>query len=139
MKKYLIILAVFIILTGVFTACTKEDTTIDNEATTYYTYDYDKSYVNQNNVDKTVVFEDKNSNIVKLDIKDSEGNLLYTEEYLYNEDGSIYGYNYYNSAGLFVARYVSSGGENSYFYSDGTPMSESDFAVRLDKIQNPQR
>lgn len=140
MKKSLIILFVFIIITGVFTACTKKDdgSSLKPASTTFYTYEAVTSYFNQSNEDKTIVYEDKNSNVVQIDIEDSQGNLLYSEEYLYSADGSIYGYNYYNKAGLFVARYVPSGEDKGFFYSDGTPMSESDFSKRLDEIQNPK-
>ncbi len=141
MKKYLLILFSFMLVTGIFTSCSEksdkpDETGNSSTSMTFETYKAVTSHMRQDADDKTLYYESDSGESVKIQILDNKGNLKYTEESLYSSDGSIIGYNYYDNKNNPVARYIIHGDNQGYYYYDGTPMSESEFAKRMDLLQN---
>lgn len=70
-----------------------------------------------------------NGYVNKMDHFDSKGNLVYTEEYVYDDDGNVTDYVYRDKDGNFIARYNLSKGQ---FYNKGNlEMSENKFMQAL--------
>ena len=70
-----------------------------------------------------------NGYVNKMDHLDSKGNLVYTEEYVYDDDGNVTDYVYRDKDGNFIARYNLAKGQ---FYNKGNlEMSENKFMQAL--------
>ena len=135
MKKLSVFILFFAVALTVFTACEKKDDPAPRPTTpTTKMGEVATSYINQSGEGKTVVYETAKGETLKLDICAPDGSLKYTEEYLYDQYGMIYGYSYYNKDGEFVASYLFAGEKSGYFYEDGTPMHENEFAQKMDAI-----
>ncbi len=135
MKKKMIVLSVFVMLLAFFTACS--DKKNEEETTTVSTTvmgDVANSYIHIQGEGQTVVYETDKKETLKMDIYDKDGNLKYTEEYLYDEYGEVYGYAYYDKDSKFVAKYISKGENRGFFNQDDTVMSEAEFSKKMDAI-----
>lgn len=131
-------LSVFILLIAVvitaFSACSGDEETETTTQPTTVMGEAATSYINENAEGKTVVYETDKKETLKLDIYDKNGNLKYTEEYLYDPYGEVYGYSYYNKSGAFVAQYLFKGEKTGFFFEDGTAMTEAEFSQRMDSL-----
>ena len=134
MKKLSVFILIFTVVITVFTACSSKSEAPRPTTPTTKMGEIATSYINQSAEGKTVVYETSNRETLKLDICDQDGNLKYTEEYLYDQYGSVYGYTYYNKDGVFVASYLFAGEKTGYFNEDGSPMHENEFAQKMDAI-----
>ena len=117
MRKSFVIFAVVTAVTVLLCSCSKDDkvdigeevtvTQIQNGEQNEQAHLTDKGYVD------------------KMDHLDSKGNLVYTEEYKYDDDGNVTDYVYRDKDGNFIARYNL---EKSKFYSKANlEMSENKF------------
>lgn len=134
MKKLSVFILIFTVVITVFTACSSKSEAPRPTTPTTKMGEIATSYINQSAEGKTVVYETSNRETLKLDVCDPDGNLKYTEEYLYDQYGSVYGYTYYNKDGVFVASYLFAGEKTGYFNEDGSPMHENEFAQKMDVI-----
>ncbi len=134
MKKLSVFILIFTVVITVFTACSSKSEAPRPTTPTTKMGEIATSYINQSAEGKTVVYETSNRETLKLDVCDPDGNLKYTEEYLYDQYGSVYGYTYYNKDGVFVASYLFAGEKTGYFNEDGSPMHENEFAQKMDAI-----
>ena len=134
MKKLSAFILILAVIITVFTACSGKDEPVTTTQPTTIMGEVARSYVNQYGEGKTVVYETDKKETLKLDICDKDGNLKYTEEYLYDSYGAVFGYSYYDKNGEFVAQYLFAGEKIGYFYEDGTAMSENEFAQRMDNL-----
>ena len=135
MKKLSAVILVFAVVLSAFTACSgKNDSASPPEISTTIMDEVATSYINQSAEGKTVVYETSNRETLRLDICNPDGSLKYTEEYLYDQFGSVYGYTYYNKDGVFVASYLFAGEKTGYFNEDGSPMHENEFSQKMDVI-----
>ena len=133
MKKLSAFILIFAVVLAVFTSCGKKSDP-EPQTTTTVMGEVATSYINQSAEGKTVVYETADGETRKLDVCDPDGTLKYTEEYLYDQYGSVYGYTYYNKDGAFVASYLFAGEKTGYFNEDGTPMRENEFAQKMEAI-----
>lgn len=134
MKKLSAFILILSVMITVFTACSgKEEPETITRSTTVMG-EVARSYINQNSEGKTVVYETDKKETLKLDVYDSKGNMKYTEEYLYNSYGELYGYSYYDKNKIFIAQYLFAGEKIGYFYEDGTVMHENEFSKRMDAL-----
>ena len=134
MKKLSAFILIFTVVITVFTACSSKPEAPSPTTPTTKMGEIATSYINQSAEGKIVVYETSTRETLKLDVCDPDGNLKYTEEYLYDQYGSVYGYTYYNKDGKFVASYLFAGEKTGYFNEDGSPMHENEFAQKMDAI-----
>lgn len=134
MKRLSAFILVLSVIITVFTACSDKKEPETTTIPTTVMGEVARSYVNQYGEGKTVVFETDKKETLKLDNYDKDGNLKYTEEYLYDPYGAVYGYSYYDKSGTFVAKYLFAGEKVGYFYEDGSAMTENEFSQRMDRL-----
>ena len=117
MRKLFVIFAVVTAVTVLLCSCSeKEKVDIGEEATVTQIQNGEKS--------EQAHLTDKGY-VDKMDHLDSKGNLVYTEEYEYDDDGNVTDYVYRDKDGNFIARYNL---EKSKFYSKANlEMSENKF------------
>ena len=70
-----------------------------------------------------------NGYVNKMDHLDSKGNLVYTEEYVYDDDGNVTDYVYRDKDGNFIARYNLAKGQ--FYNKSNLEMSENKFMQAL--------
>ncbi len=134
MKKISVFIIIFAVAITMFVACADKTEENLTTPTTTQLGEIATSYINQSGEGKTIVYETDKRETIRLDICNADGSLKYTEEYLYDQYGSVYGYTYYNKDGVFVASYLFAGENVGYFGKDGTPMSENEFAQKMEAI-----
>lgn len=120
MKKA-VLFAIILIITVMMCSCSSKDKVdIGKEATVSQIQNGEKS-------EQAHITD--NGYVNKMDHLDSKGNLVYTEEYVYDDDGNVTDYVYRDKDGNFIARYNLSKGQ---FYNKGNlEMSENKFMQAL--------
>ena len=120
MKKA-VLFAIILIITVMMCSCSSKDKVdIGQEATVSQIQNGEKS-------EQAHITD--NGYVNKMDHFDSKGNLVYTEEYVYDDDGNVTDYVYRDKDGNFIARYNLSKGQ---FYNKGNlEMSENKFMQAL--------
>lgn len=120
MKKT-VLFAIILIITVMMCSCSSKDKVdIGQEATVSQIQNGEKS-------EQAHITD--NGYVNKMDHLDSKGNLVYTEEYVYDDDGNVTDYVYRDKDGNFIARYNLSKGQ---FYNKGNlEMSENKFMQAL--------
>ena len=120
MKKT-VLFAIILIITVMMCSCSSKDKVdIGQEATVSQIQNGEKS-------EQAHITD--NGYVNTMDHFDSKGNLVYTEEYVYDDDGNVTDYVYRDKDGNFIARYNLSKGQ---FYNKGNlEMSENKFMQAL--------
>ena len=120
MKKA-VLFAIILIITVMMCSCSSKDKVdIGQEVTVSQIQNGEKS-------EQAHITD--NGYVNKMDHFDSKGNLVYTEEYVYDDDGNVTDYVYRDKDGNFIARYNLSKGQ---FYNKGNlEMSENKFMQAL--------
>ena len=120
MKKAVLFTIILIITVMMCSCSSKDKVDIGQEATVSQIQNGEKS--EQAHITDT-------GYVNKMDHLDSKGNLVYTEEYVYDDDGNVTDYVYRDKDGNFIARYNLSKGQ---FYNKGNlEMSENKFMQAL--------
>ncbi|MBQ7596490.1 MAG: hypothetical protein IJU45_07495 [Clostridia bacterium] len=124
MKKILMIFAVIASVAIIMCSCSKSDKVdVGEEATVTQVQNGEKS--------EQAHLTD-NGYVNKMDHLDSKGNVVYTEEYVYDDEGNVTDYVYRDKDGKFIARYNL---EKSKFYNKAKlEMSENDFMQALHEL-----
>ena len=120
MKKA-VLFAIILIITVMMCSCSSKDKVdIGQEVTVSQIQNGEKS-------EQAHITD--NGYVNKMDHLDSKGNLVYTEEYVYDDDGNVTDYVYRDKDGNFIARYNLAKGQ---FYNKGNlEMSENKFMQAL--------
>ena len=120
MKKAVLFTIILIITVMMCSCSSKDKVDIGEEATVSQIQNGEKS-------EQAHITD--NGYVNKMDHLDSKGNLVYTEEYVYDDDGNVTDYVYRDKDGNFIARYNLSKGQ---FYNKGNlEMSENKFMQAL--------
>ena len=120
MKKAVLFTIILIITVMMCSCSSKDKVDIGEEATVSQIQNGEKS-------EQAHITD--NGYVNKMDHFDSKGNLVYTEEYVYDDDGNVTDYVYRDKDGNFIARYNLSKGQ---FYNKGNlEMSENKFMQAL--------
>ncbi len=120
MKKAVLFTIILIITVMMCSCSSKDKVDIGQEATVSQIQNGEKS-------EQAHITD--NGYVNKMDHLDSKGNLVYTEEYVYDDDGNVTDYVYRDKDGNFIARYNLSKGQ---FYNKGNlEMSENKFMQAL--------
>lgn len=134
MKKVCLVVILLSISIALFSACSKAGDQETTSLSTTVMGEVAKSYFNQYDEGKTIVYETDNRETLKLEHYDKSGALKYIEHYLYDDYGSLYGYSYYDKDQKFVARYLFAGEKIGYFFEDDTFMNENEFSRRMNDL-----
>lgn len=134
MKKVCLVVILLSISIALFSACSKAGDQETTSLSTTVMGEVAKSYFNQYDEGKTIVYETDNRETLKLEHYDKSGALKYIECYLYDDYGSLYGYSYYDKDQKFVARYLFAGEKIGYFFEDDTFMNENEFSRRMNDL-----
>ena len=120
MKKAVLFTIILIITVMMCSCSSKDKVDIGQEATVSQIQNGEKS-------EQAHITD--NGYVNKIDQLDAKGNLVYTEEYVYDDDGNVTDYVYRDKDGNFIARYNLSKGQ---FYNKGNlEMSENKFMQAL--------
>ncbi len=120
MKKAVLFTIILIITVMMCSCSSKDKVDIGQEATVSQIQNGEKS-------EQAHITD--NGYVNKMDHLDSKGNLVYTEEYVYDDDGNVTDYVYRDKDGNFIARYNLAKGQ---FYNKGNlEMSENKFMQAL--------
>lgn len=120
MKKAVLFTIILIITVMMCSCSSKDKVDIGQEATVSQIQNGEKS-------EQAHITD--NGYVNKMDHLDSKGNLVYTEEYVYDDGGNVTDYVYRDKDGNFIARYNLSKGQ---FYNKGNlEMSENKFMQAL--------
>ena len=120
MKKAVLFTIILIITVMMCSCSSKDKVDIGEEATVSQIQNGEKS-------EQAHITD--NGYVNKMDHFDSKGNLVYTEEYVYDDDGNVTDYVYRDKDGNFIARYNLAKGQ---FYNKGNlEMSENKFMQAL--------
>ena len=120
MKKAVLFTIILIITVMMCSCSSKDKVDIGEEATVSQIQNGEKS-------EQAHITD--NGYVNKMDHLDSKGNLVYTEEYVYDDDGNVTDYVYRDKDGNFIARYNLAKGQ---FYNKGNlEMSENKFMQAL--------
>ena len=120
MKKT-VLFAIILIITVMMCSCSSKDKVdIGQEATV--------TQIQNGNKSEQAHITD-NGYVNKMDHLDSKGNLVYTEEYVYDDDGNVTDYVYRDKDGNFIARYNLS--KSKFYNKSNLEMSENKFMQAL--------
>lgn len=133
MKKLSVLILTFAVIFTVFSACSDKNESETATTSTTVIGKVENSYVHYEGIGKTMVYETADKQPVKLEIYGDDGKIKYIEEYIYDNQASICGYNYYTAEGDFAARYLI-GEKQGYYYEDGSVMEESVFSQKMNAL-----
>ena len=148
MKKNICLISVLILLLSCFSACgdKKEDVNLKKEETSGTTenifFDRNSDFVLGEEVatsvyssgsDKQIVHIDEFGDYIIMDHCDSKGNVIYYEKPVYNTNGDIRGYEYYDVDMNYIG---ATDTENNFYDADGVCINENIFTAALQKAKN---
>lgn len=124
MKRLTAFIVVFSLILFTFCACSKKDKfELGEEATVTQI---------QNGNKKEQAHLTDNGYVNKMDHFDSKGNPVYSEEYVYDDEGSVTDYIYRDNDGNFLARYNPA--TSKFFNENKKEITENDFMKMLDEL-----
>lgn len=135
MKKALYISVCLLVIISLFCSCSKkesEDKISTSEKTTepFTTGKESETFSSKDGQSEIIAHRDSEGNDIMIDSYGDNGKIQHYEEPIYDKDGNVIGYKYYDKNKKYVA---SNENGNKYFDKNGNEISEDEFVKLMSK------